>query len=59
VPLVERAIRIALDGVTSADEVMRSMSGVGADDARELLDDVLGGAPPEGDADAPAEAAAQ
>ncbi|HEX5048143.1 MAG TPA: GspE/PulE family protein, partial [Gammaproteobacteria bacterium] len=58
VPLVERAIRFALDGVTSADEVMRSMSGVGADDARDLLDDVLDSAPPAGDANAPAEAAA-
>ncbi|HZF31375.1 MAG TPA: GspE/PulE family protein [Gammaproteobacteria bacterium] len=58
VSLVERAIQFAIDGVTSADEVMRSMSGVGADDARDLLDDVLGSAPAEGDADTPAAAAA-
>jgi MSHA biogenesis protein MshE len=58
VPLVERAIRFAIDGVTSADEVMRSMAGVEADDARDLLDDVLGSSPAVGDADAPAAAAA-
>ncbi|HET8698859.1 MAG TPA: ATPase, T2SS/T4P/T4SS family, partial [Gammaproteobacteria bacterium] len=56
VPLVERAIKFAVDGVTSVDEVMRTMSGVEADDGRDLLGDVLGSAAAEGvsDGDAPA-----
>ncbi|HET7131872.1 MAG TPA: hypothetical protein VFJ95_06465, partial [Gammaproteobacteria bacterium] len=60
VPLVERAIKFALDGITSAEEVMRTMSGVEADDGRDLLDDVLGSASAEraSDGDAPAAAAA-
>jgi MSHA biogenesis protein MshE len=59
VPLVERAIKFALEGITSADEVMRTMAGVEVDDGRDLLHDVLGSAPaePAADGDAPAAAA--
>jgi len=52
IPLVRRALRFAVDGVTSVDEVMRAMSGLEELERRpSLLDDVLhgevaGAAPP-------------
>jgi MSHA biogenesis protein MshE len=45
-PLVARAVQFAVDGVTSVDEIMRSMAGLEEDDARALLEDVLAGLPP-------------
>jgi len=44
IPLVQRALHFAIDGVTSVDEVMRSMSGLEDLERRpSLLDDVLHG----------------
>jgi MSHA biogenesis protein MshE len=48
-PLVARAVQFAVDGVTSVDEIMRSMSGLEEDEARALLDDVLAGSAAEAD----------
>ena len=42
IPLVQRALKFAIDGVTSVDEVMRSMSGLEEPERRSsLVDDVL------------------
>ena len=42
IPLVQRALKFATDGVTSIDEVMRSMSGLEEPERRSsLVDDVL------------------
>jgi len=42
IPLVQRALKFATDGVTSVDEVMRSMSGLEEPERRSsLVDDVL------------------
>ena len=42
IPLVQRALKYAIDGVTSIDEVMRSMSGLEEPERRSsLVDDVL------------------
>jgi MSHA biogenesis protein MshE len=42
VPIVQRALKFAIDGVTSVDEVMRSMSGLEEPERRSsLVDDVL------------------
>jgi MSHA biogenesis protein MshE len=44
VPLVERAIQLAIDRVTSVDEIMRTLSGLEEPETRtSLLDDVLSG----------------
>jgi hypothetical protein len=41
-PLVQRALQLAIDGLTSVDEAMRTMSGLEELDRRSsLLDDVL------------------
>jgi MSHA biogenesis protein MshE len=49
-PLVQRALQFALDGVTSVDEVMRAMSGLGEPEPRSsLLDDVLSSEAPASD----------
>jgi MSHA biogenesis protein MshE len=64
VPIVQRALKFAIDGVTSVDEVMRGMSGLEELERRStLLDDVLrsaqAGVPPAGDdAEASSSAAA-
>jgi MSHA biogenesis protein MshE len=49
VPLVQRALQHARDGVTSVEEVMKSMSGLEEYERASLLDDVLSAS-----ADAPA-----
>lgn len=58
VPLVQRALKFAIDGVTSVDEVMRSMSGLEEPERRSsLVDDVLRSSAPAGEASDDAAAA--
>ncbi|HEX5421813.1 MAG TPA: GspE/PulE family protein [Gammaproteobacteria bacterium] len=46
VPLVERALEYALNGITSVEELMRVLAGLEELEGGDLLDDVLGDAGP-------------